>query len=337
MPVSGDVTTQSRPLPRRRATSLGARYSKWWRQGRAHIDESEIWLMRNHSTSVYERLTEGGAKQMWPMWSADGRTLFYMSDRGGAENLWALGLGGKPRQLTKFTDGRVLWPSISADGKLIVFERGFGVWKLDTSSGRAEEVRIARRGAAAGPSVERLRLADQFQELALAPDGKKVAFVVRGEVFAASATDGGDAARVTVTPGPESQPAWAPDSRRLVYVSERNGAAQIFLYDFGTNAETRAMLGWATRRLFPPDEVARFWRGGRELRGLNVESSRSRVGDAILSGRRSIPTPVVCRPTALRSAHMDRASVPQLPRRARRGGAPRSPSLPPTPAPTPSR
>ncbi|MCA1635731.1 MAG: DPP IV N-terminal domain-containing protein [Acidobacteria bacterium] len=260
---------------------VGRGYAQWWRHGRAHIDESEIWLMRNHSTASYERLTEGGVKEMWPMWGADGRTLFYMSDRDGAENLWSLKVGAPPRQLTQFRDGRVLWPSISADGKLIVFERGFGVWKLDTSSNRAEEVRITRRGAAAGPSVERLRLTDQFEELALAPDGKKVAFVVRGEVFAASATDGGDAARVTMTAGPESQPAWAPDSRRLAYVSERDGGAQIFLYDFASNSETRLTSGAgggdATPRFSPDGKWLAFERDGRELRVLNLESKQERV------------------------------------------------------------
>ena len=38
--------------------------------------------------------------------------------------------------MTKFTDGRVMWPSISADGRVIVFERGFGIWSLDTESGQ---------------------------------------------------------------------------------------------------------------------------------------------------------------------------------------------------------
>jgi tricorn protease len=31
------------------------RFSQWWRHGRAHIDESEITLMRGHSTASYER------------------------------------------------------------------------------------------------------------------------------------------------------------------------------------------------------------------------------------------------------------------------------------------
>ena len=52
------------------------------------------------------------------MWAGDGASLFFVSDRGGAENIWqtATSPAGPPRQLTRFTDGRVLWPSITARG-----------------------------------------------------------------------------------------------------------------------------------------------------------------------------------------------------------------------------
>jgi tricorn protease len=260
---------------------VGRGYGQWWRHGHTHIDESVIMLMRNHSTGSYEALTEGGAKEVWPMWGDGGRSLYYMSDRSGAENIWKLALGGgRSQQLTKFTDGRVLWPSISYDGRTIVFERGFGIWRFDTVSGQASEVRITRRGVPSGPAVERVRQTDQFQELALAPDGKKVAFVARGEIFAASATDGGDAVRVTMTPAPESQPTWAPDSRRLAYVSEREGPGRIFLYDFSTNAETRltnAAESDDTPRFSPDGKWLAFERAGRELRVLNTETKQEHM------------------------------------------------------------
>ena len=259
---------------------VGRGYVQWWRRGSSHIDHSEIWLMRDHSTERYERLSEGGARELWPMWSRDGRTVFYTSDRGGAENIWRVSPGGKPSQVTRFTAGRLLWPSISADGRAIVFERDFRVWKLDTESGRAAEVNITRRGASSHAATERVRQTDQFEDLALAPDGKKLAFVARGEVFAASATEGGDAARVTDTPAPESQPVWSPDSRRLAYVSARNGAGQLFLYDFASNAETQltsAAEGDATPRFSPDGKLLAFERGGRELRVLDLATRRERV------------------------------------------------------------
>ena len=284
MPVSADRYTQEfagAPSPDGAHLALvGRGYSQWWRKGSSHIDHSEIWLMRDHSTSTYERLTEGGARELWPMWGSDGRTVFYTSDRGGAENLWRVAPGARPAPVTRFTDGRVMWPSISYDGRAVVFERDFRIWKLDTESGRAAEVRVTRRGASSHAAAERVRQADRFDDLALAPDGKKLAFVARGEVFAASATEAGDATRITTTPAPESQPAWAPDSRRLVYASERNGPAQLFLYDFATGAETQltaAAEGDSTPRFSPDGKLLAFERGGSELRVLDLERRQERV------------------------------------------------------------
>jgi Tol biopolymer transport system component len=236
--------------------------------------------MRDASPAAYERVTEGGAKEMWPMWSADGATVFYVSDKSGAQNLWSRPLGGPARQITRFKDGRVLWPAISYDGRVIVFERNFGVWKLDTSSGQASEVQISRRGTPASPSVDHLTLNSQIQELALSPDGKKVAFVVRGEIFAASAKEGGDAARVTNSPALESQVAWSPDSRRLVYASNREGTPHLYLYDFSANSEAQLTRGAMEDSMpsFSPDgrQIA-FHRDARELRVIDLESKQERL------------------------------------------------------------
>jgi Tol biopolymer transport system component/C-terminal processing protease CtpA/Prc len=299
MQVSADRYTNeffSAPSPDNNAiafTARGIASGQWWRKGHSHIDEAEIWVKQDVNSagvasSAYQQITTGGAKEMWPMWGANGESLFYVSDRSGAQNIWRRPTptrarddgGAASQQLTKFTDGRVLWPSISPDGRVIVFERNFRIWKLDTSNNQASEVQITRRGAMAEPGVEHLRLTDRIDEFALSPDGKKVAFVVRGEVFAASSADGGDAARITISPADESQVTWSSDSRRLVYVSNRDGTPHLFSYDFGTNAETqltRDALPDATPRFSPDGRLLAFERAGRELRVLNVETKQERV------------------------------------------------------------
>jgi tricorn protease len=286
MQVSADRYTNeffSAPSPDGRSlafTARGVASGQWWRNGHSHLDECEVWVMREGAPTAYEKITEGGAKQMWPMWSADGANIYYVSDRTGAQNLWVRQLRAQARQITRFKDGRVLWPTISYDGRVIVFERNFGIWKLDTQSGQASEIPITRRGAPASPVVEHLALNNQIQELALAPDGKKVAFAVRGEVFAASAKDGGDAARVTSSPASESQIAWSPDSRRLVYVSERDRIPHLYLYDFSNNTETqltRENLEDAVPRFSPDGKSLAFQRDARELRVMDIESRQERV------------------------------------------------------------
>jgi tricorn protease len=266
-------------------SARGMASGQWWRRGHSHIDESEIWLRdltAADAPSAYRGITAGGSKDLWPMWAADGASLFFVSDRSGTENIWqsAVAAGAAPREVTSFKDGRVLWPSISARGDTIVFERGFQIWKLDTASGKASAVPIARIGAPAGPSTEQLRLSSQFTDLVLSPDGKKVAFAARGEIFAASAKDGGEAARVSMTAAAEAQPAWSPDSRRIVYSSERGGPARLVSYDFTTAKETPLTSegdGDHAPRFSPDGKSIAFVRGGRELRVLEVASGKDRV------------------------------------------------------------
>ena len=93
MPVAADrYTTEyfAVPSPAGDVLAVTARAnagSQWWRNGHSHLDESEIWLVRTGTSGPsYEPVTKGGAKDAWPMWSADGKTLYFMSDRSGAQN-----------------------------------------------------------------------------------------------------------------------------------------------------------------------------------------------------------------------------------------------------------
>ena len=281
MPVSADryaAEFMSAPSPDGSETAVVARgmgQSQWWRKGHSHLDESEIWIVKGDGSRApaYEQLLTRDAKQQWPMWSADGNAIYYVSDQSGAQNLWTKPLRGEARRLTSFTDGRVLFPSIDAGGHEIVFERDFGIWRYDIATNQAQAVPITLRGAPATSADQHLVITNGLQQIALSPDGKKLAFIARGEVFVARADSGGDAMRVTNTPAAESELAWAPDSRRVAYASNRDGAWHIYMRDLTSGPETQLTRGDRSDvnpRWSPDGTHIAFLRDARELRVVDV-------------------------------------------------------------------
>ncbi|HUJ16254.1 MAG TPA: S41 family peptidase, partial [Thermoanaerobaculia bacterium] len=258
--------------------------NQWWRKGHSHMDESQIFVVdENHH---YTAITDDGAKQLWPMWSPDGKRIFYVSDRSGSDNIWSILHGShEPQKLTSFTSGRVIWPSIGNDGRAIVFEREFGIWSFDTANGKVTEVPINLVGSDAANAVEHRRISDHFTDFALSPDGKKVVFVVRGDLFAAATKEPGDAMRVTNTAAVESQPVWAADSKSIVYTSDRDGNTHLFRYDFTTDKETQLTSGAVTDdtpRFSPDGKLLAFERNHKDIVVLDLGTNQERT---IASGR----------------------------------------------------
>jgi len=278
---------ESAPSPDGKQVALvakGISSQQWWRNGRAHIDETELWLKPLNSPSAtdagYRLLLSADAKHAWPMWSPDGKTLFYMSDKSGSENIWSADTAtGAEHQLTHFTSGRCLWPTISYDGRTIVFERHFAIWKLDTRSSKSNEVPITLRGAPSAEGVTHTPLT-HWRDLAISPDGNKLAVVDEGDVFATGTRSGGEAQRLTRTDAAESDPQWSPDSTKVVYRSERDGGSSLYLYDFGTQSERALTHGAdidAGQTWSPDGKSIAFIRNRKELHVLTIDGLKDLV------------------------------------------------------------
>ncbi len=257
--------------------------AQWWRLGRSHIDESEIWLRRGDGPgATYERLTDGGAREDWAMWAPDGKRIYYMSDRNGAQNIWTRIIGEPAHAITHFTSGRVVWPTIARDGKTIAFERNFGIWRLETATGRAARVDATLEGVVAQPQITH-QTARAFDDYRVSPDGKKVAFLAHGQIFAASA-GGGASLRVTGQSEYAREFAWAPDSNSIAFASGNGHEDRIYRYNFlhggrTTLVDTPADVRFLT---FSPaaharDERLAYEQAGSELRVLDLATGSNRT------------------------------------------------------------
>jgi tricorn protease len=254
-------------------------FVQWWRRGHSHIDQDEIVLDRL-GAHRFDTVTDGASKDRWPMWSPDGGTLYYVSDRSGSDELWA-NTAGRARQLSALHGDSVLWPTISRDGKLIAFEHAMAIWTYDPGSGTTRRLAIDLRGLPDVTSPQHGVQTNGFSALSLSPDQKKVAFVARGHVFAASAQDGGNAQPV---PGTDSAaqdlPVWNADSRIIAYVVDRGKEQAIAIYQFPDGPQ-RILTPPGHHDDYPhwsPDgKKLAYVRDGRELHLLDSVSQTDRI------------------------------------------------------------
>jgi Tol biopolymer transport system component len=112
----------------------------------------------------------------------------------------------------------------------IAFLRGGSVYLLDPRGG-AEPVKVAQRGAQPDTSP------------AFSPHGDSIAWATGGKLFV-SALDGSGARAVTDgKDGGDSEPAWSPDGRRLVFVRGRVGERRdLYLLDFDAGSVAKPLL-----------------------------------------------------------------------------------------------
>ena len=107
------------------------------------------------------------AKNIDPQWSADGKALYFVSDRGGISNIYRTEIGGATTQLTNFLTGASgiteLSPALSVAGNRLVFsafeDNGYTIYALETpeqlAGGAAAEPADECGGAAAAPRGRR--------------------------------------------------------------------------------------------------------------------------------------------------------------------------------------
>jgi tricorn protease len=99
---------------------------------------------------------------------------------------------------------------LSRDGKFIVYEHDFSLWVVPTKGGEPKRLTIFAPSDEPQNRLQRLALTSQATEFALSPDGKQIAFVVRGEIFVVNVEKGGEAKRITDHPYRDFDIDWSP-------------------------------------------------------------------------------------------------------------------------------
>lgn len=253
----------------------------WWRKGPNPSTTSNIWLVSEPiGSSDYRKITDCSGRNLYPLWDAKGKGLYFVSDRDNFENIWHQDIKtGKTKQITHFSDGRLIRPSISGNGEFIVFERDFSIWKLSIKTGESSPLSIIAKADKKINGMRHQTYNGDIQGFALSPDTKKALFVNRGKVFVTSAEKGTEKGRasfrITNTQSHDGQISWSSDSKKAVYVSDRSGENQVYLYDFQEKKETQLTDSSIPANLpkYSPDgKWIAYQYGKAEIRLINVET-----------------------------------------------------------------
>src|SRR5439155_18105463 len=145
-----------------------------------------------------------------PEWSPDGRHVAFLWERTGLQNVWVVdfddGPPRQPRQLTHYDEGLIQGMFWRADSRALFFTRRGDLWRigLDTSD--------SPQPVWTTPEPE--------TGVVLSPQGERVAFSRRGDIWIRSLTDG-EERRMTNSPAAEGGPSWSPDGRRIAFTSSQ--------------------------------------------------------------------------------------------------------------------
>jgi tricorn protease len=225
-------------------TPIDREFRTWkrYRGGRAQ----DIWTydLSNHTST---QLTDDRATDNQPLWVGD--DIFFVSDRDYTLNLYRNQPGSEPAPVTNHEEFDVLWPSAGPDS--IVYENGGFLYKFDPASNESIRLEIEVSGDRVG-QMPRFVAANEFIESAgVSPDGKRVVFGARGEVFSIPA-ENGQVRNVSQSPGArEIQVSWSPDGRSLAYMSDESGEYELYVTAQDGSGKPRRITQDGAVWLFP--------------------------------------------------------------------------------------
>ncbi len=264
-------------------------YEDEWRKHHTSSVCRDIW-MHDLEQGTFKNLTDKQVEDRNPVISADGNTVYFLSERFGSFNVCRMSLNQPQdiRQVTKFTKHPVRFLSRSNDDVLCFFYDG-EIYTMKPD-GEPKKVAVSIVMDNQVPAVSKTTRSNGASEIAVSPNGKEFAIIIRGDIFVANA-EFGTTQRITNTAAREKNVEFSPDGRSLVYASERDGQWNIYIsrikdaedksFAYARDIEEEQITEGNTacfQPAFSPDgkEIA-YLANRTEIRALNLKSKKERV------------------------------------------------------------
>ena len=169
----------------------------------------------NLKTKQHKKYTTWEGKDFGATIDKNGYVFFISDEENGEYNLCVL-VNGLKKNCTKFNSS-IKTPQVSANGEKVIFEKDYQLWSYDVKTGNAKKLDISIIRNNVLPKEKDFEVRGNIEEYDISGDGKKLAFVSRGELFVSDVegkfiqqVNRGNAERV-------SEVKWLSDNKTLLF------------------------------------------------------------------------------------------------------------------------
>jgi Tol biopolymer transport system component len=219
------------------------------------------------------RVTTSESSDWNPAWSADGRFLYFSSDRNGTMNIWRVAVDpstGGPRG----TPGPIAAPTAYASTMMVGKDGTVVYTAFDYDTSVREIAFDPDRGAVQGTPRDIVSGPRSWIQPDVSPDGALIAlrsFRAQEDVWVVG-TDGTGLRQLTNDPARDRGARFAPDGS-LLYYSSRGGSYQFWsIHPDGTAARQLTHGDWALNYPLPS-------RDGSRVAGTNPNTNEQYIFD----------------------------------------------------------
>ena len=197
-------------------------YEDPWRKHHTSSIARDIYMK---DAKGYKQMSTFAGEDRNPVWTADGKGYYYLSEKDGTFNVYYATLNGESKQITSFKGNPVRYLSVSNNG---VLSFGYdGQLYTMRPGGEPKRVEVKISTDIDTDKVIRTLVSRGATHVAVSPKGKDVAFVLNGDVYVTT-MDFSTTKQITETPERERRVDFRADGRAVVYDSERGGIWSIY-------------------------------------------------------------------------------------------------------------
>lgn len=180
----------------------------------------------NPSTKQHKKYTDWEGKDFAATIDKNGNIYFISDEANGEYNLYTVA-GDKKKALTKYPSS-IRMPFVNAEGGKVVFEKDYQLWLYDVKSDKARKLEIAIVRNNTLPKDKDFDLKTNITAFDISPDGKKMAFTARGELFV-SDVDGKFIQKIDRKSTERAKEVkWMSDNKTILFTQTLDGYTNLY-------------------------------------------------------------------------------------------------------------